>query len=536
MKIFIFHFLLLFPFIFIAQNKIPFNHTPNGEIVFDTYDSFLNEEYNGLNFYWENEVENYEKGMYYLHNEAEGIPALIWMQNEQKIKVKSFRENSYTKIDMTNLAYYTTKIDSFIVSKNIYLRDQTIKTPTVLQYLGESEEADYAMYYNIKSGAVNKKKILQLKKSEKEKWEELDINTDHPKKILRFFKVYNELNKFYDKQELTINDFLNTLKCEEYYNHYKNNTRIFYDKLWREVKKPDLAAYYGKVTAVDDSIYTVEISNDKKQKLYELNYSSLYPLKRHGKLVVYNEDEIKMERIYEFGDLMSSKKYKDGSLLFHFDYVKFQRAKKSDILKRRAVQIGKEKIKTYNSITVSIENSSNTINYELDKKIVISSHEQSSDGKLYRYSNYENPIEFEIFNNSLRAFLETNKYFNETILSKDYEGSMLLQILTDYKGKVLNYEILNANNSTLEKNILPFYNAYLTDEGKSTIRFKQIKLENKNDRCTFLLPINFEHRQFYKTFSRSNDTNWLWDWQWQQQMYFHNQMMQQQMMNSLPKF
>jgi len=535
MKNFLLAFLLL-PTIIIAQNKIPFNHTPNGEIVFDTYDSFLNEEYNGLNFYWENEVENYEKGMYYLHNETEGIPALIWMQNEHKIKVKSFRENSYTKVDMKNLAYYTTKIDSFIVSKNVFLREQTIKTPTVLKYLGESDEADYAMYYQIKSGAVVKKKILQLKKSEKQRWEELDINTDHPVKILRFFRVYNELNRIYDKQKLTINDFLNTLKCEEYFNHYKNNTKIFYDKLWREVKKPNLAAYYGEVTMVKDSIYTVEISNDNNEKLYKLNYSSLYPLKRHGKLVAYNEDEIKLERTYEYGDLISSKKYKDGSLLFNFDYVKFQRAKKSDIIKRKSVQIGNEQIKSYNSKVVSIENFNNILNYELDKKNVIASYEENATGKLYRYSNYENPIEFDVLTNSLRAFLETNKYFNETILSKDYEGSMLLQIVTDYKGKVIEYDILNSNNNLLQENIIPFYDSYLTDEGRSTIRFKQIKLENKDDRCTFLLPINFEHRQFYKTFSRPNDTNWLWHWHWQQQMIWQNQLMQQQMMNSIPKF
>ena len=213
MKYFSFLSLLFFPMVFLAQNleKISYTHSPNGEMVFDTYDFFLNDEYGGLNFYFEDETNFYEKATYRLRSTPSVTTALVRLQSENKIRVKSGPYSESIKIDADELVYYTTKIDSFFVATNISLKDKVINKPTILQYLGDSEKADYAMYYKLNNGTVSKKKILQLKKDDNTRWEELDLNAEDPKKILAFFGFTKTLNAFYDKQELTINDFLNTV-------------------------------------------------------------------------------------------------------------------------------------------------------------------------------------------------------------------------------------------------------------------------------------------------------------------------------------
>jgi len=455
------------------------------------------------------------------------------MQNEHKVKVKSNPFANGRKIDLEELAYYTTKLDSFFVTNTIVLKDKRIAKPTILQYLGASEKADYAMYYKMTNDRLASKKILQLKKEDGQYWEELELNTKDPKKIFSLFRNYTVLNSFYDEQELTIEDFLNSLKVEEYYNHYTNKTKIMYDKLWREVKKPKFAQYYGSVTKVVDSIFTVEISNEKGQKMYDLNYSSLHPLKRHESLLAYDSETVKLERTYDYGDLISSKWFEDERVLFENNYFRFTRDEAPDVLRRRVVRIQSDSIKTYGNHAATF----NEVQYQIDKKEIVSALKENAEGKIYFYSNYRDPINFDNFEIRLRSFFNNNGFFNDKVLSKDFEGSILLQIVTDHKGRLLTHEILGKNNESLTNLFRKFAVENLEEKARLRFRFKQINLDDKTARCTFILPINFEHRQFFKTFSRPSYNNWDWQWHWQwQQNLFWQQQQHQQFINNVPKF
>lgn len=517
-----------------AAAQLQYTHTPNGEIVYGNYDTFLNDEYGGLNFFFEGSENAYEKGVYFMKGSENGIPALIRLQNENKIRVKNNLFVESVKIDADELDYYTTKTDSFFVTSKISLKDKPIYEPTILQYLGDSEKADYAMYYKLKNGYAVKKKILHLKKSEGEYWEELDLNVEDPKKIEVLFGFYDKINRLNSEQELTIEEFLNTLKIEEYYQHYKEDTRILYDKLWREIKKPELALFSGKVTKIVDSIFSVTIHDGQGQKMYELNYSSLHPLKRHDTLTVYENGAIKMKRTYNHGDLISSKRYRDEKLFLAFDYFKFEREEgKSDVMRRKGSLIGDEPINNYASISSTVEHRGQSIRYVFDKKNMEMAQKLNDIETTYLYSNYTEPINLDNLSTRLRTFFESSSGYNNSVVSTDLEGTMLLQIITDFKGRVMSYEILDSNNEALQKLIKPFCESALKSDGRFPMRFKNIRLEDKNAQCTFLLPISFEHRQFYKTFSRPNYNNWNWHWQWQQQMMWQQQ---QFINNSLPKF
>lgn len=529
--------MLLFSLISFAQNhkNIDYNHSPNGEMVYNDYDTFLNDEYGGLNFSFEGETGVYEKGHYKLKGEKFSVPALIRLQSEDKIRVKSEVYGSSIKIDIDEFEYYNTQIDSFFVSSKIQLIDREIKTPTVLQYIGETEKADYAMYYRFKNGAIAKKKILYLNKPEGKGWQELDLNVKDPKKIFALLGFYNKLNTFYDKQERSIEDFLNTLKAEEYRKHYENNTKIGYDKLWREIKKPEEATYFGHVTKIVNEIYSVEISNKDGEKLFDLSYASLHPLKKHGELIAYEGDAIKMVRTYDNGDLLSSKRFIDNEVFLAFNYFKFETGKdKPQLFTRKAVSMGQNTVNSYANSHVEIEHEGKSVAYTISKKNIIDAQKETFNGKTHLYSNYTEPVDLTNFEYLLRTFLENERSFTNNMVSHDFEDSMVLEIITDYKGKALSYSILRNDNESLYKLITSFGASFLSEKGRNRMRFKEIKLENKNDRCTFVLPINFEHKQFYKTFSRPNYD--YGNWMWQQQMWQQQQLMNQQIMNSIPKF
>ncbi|MFD0797623.1 hypothetical protein ACFQZJ_09135 [Maribacter chungangensis] len=540
MNYFPLHLIFLFSFISFSQNHqgITYNHSPNGEMVYDTYDTFLNDEYGGLNFSFEGETGLFEKGHYKLKGEKFSKPALIRLQSEDKIRVKNEVYGDLIKIDIEEFEYYTTQVDSFFVSSNIRLIDRELTKPIVLQYLGETDKADYAMYYRFKNGAVAQKKILHTNKAEGKLWKELDINIKDPKKIFALLGFHNKLNTFYDKQERSIEDFLNTLKAEEYRRHYENKTKILYDKLWREIKKPAKATYFGQVTKIVDEIYSVQITDTKGERLFDVNYSSLQPLKKHGELIAYKGDAIKMVRTYDHGDILTSKRYMDNEIIFEFAYLKFETGEdKPQKFSRKAVSIGPNTINTYGDNVVEMEHLGNSLAYTISKKDILATEKKTLNGSIYLYSNYTEPLDLTSFEYLLRIFLNDERSFTDTMVSNDFEDSMVLEIITDAKGKALGYKILSSSNASLNTLIASFGDSFLSEKGRNRMRFKDIKLENKTDRATFILPINFEHKQFYKTFSRPNHDYWNWNWMWQQQMMWQQQqMMNQQIMNSVPKF
>ena len=532
MKQFCIILLYTFPIILKAQQSEAYSHSSNGEVVIGHSDSFLISEYGGLNIFFEGESNTYEKGFYVLKGGDELIPAMINYKSGHKIRVKKSPSLESKKINAADLSYYKTQVDSFFVVDRVQLKNGPTTKPSILQHLASFDHADYAMYYEINISGLQKKKLL-TNGNDGHVWTELDLNEEEPKKILALFISYNKLNKYYDKQELTIEDFLNTLKSEEYVNHYNNGSEVYYDTLWREVKNRDKSAYFGKVTTIIDSLFTMEISNAKHQKLYELHFSSLNPLKKHGTMKVYGENgTVTMEREYSDGDLQATTLYKSGSPIFSFSYTDHVDGEPSE---RKVTLLGKDSIKPQGRHTFELEFSGEKLHYVVENQQLTSVTKDTDHGRIHYFSNYSQPIDLTRLKKAIDEFILYNTNYYQTSFYKSLEGFITLQLETDYKGRVIHYKIVNSTNGELNKLVNNFCESRLWSDNKSKFRFKKIKLPHKMDTYSFIIPMTFEHRQFFKTFSRPS---YNWHWHWQQHMHWQmqQQMMQQSMMQSVPRF
>jgi len=522
--------LLLSTLVAQAQYSFSYNHSPNGEPILDSYDSFFHHEYGGLTYTYEDAFTKDEKGVFQLKGEgAKPTPAIIAYDQNHKIRVRTSYYSDSRRIDADELLYFKTELDSFFVTEKVSLKKGPLSKPAILQYLGSSEIDDYAMYYSFGMNGL-KDKMIVFKAKDDSSWTYLKLNEERPKNILAQFFSNEKLIRYYDKQELTIEEFLNSLKIEEYYKKYKNGSDIYYDKLWREVKKPEKAIYYGKITDVRDSIFSVSIRDAKDQKLYDLDYSSLHPRKQTGKMTVYNESGgVRMERNYDQGDLISTRLFNENEkAIFSTDYLNFKATdEKPAKALRRFTSIGDDTISSFRESTSNLNFAETTVNYSILKKDIIAANKKNGDFLMHFYSNYVDKVELVHFEEYLDRYFATKAFLNNNYITKDIEGTLLLKIVTDYKGRTVDYEILGCNNERLQKTMTDFAENHLKEEAKSRPRFKNIKLENKKDLCTFLLPINFENKQIFRTFSRPNNYWWNDHWMWQQQMLWHQQHMQQ---------
>ncbi len=501
-----------------SQISIPYSHTRNGDIILNQFNTFFNDEYGGTTIYLESEYDKFEKGFLKLKFEDMSKPAYIkFLTNKVNAKFSASEEFS-TKIKAEDLEYFTTKVDSFFVAKNIQIKDKVISEPSIVQHIATFENSAFALYYDIGFNGIVKKKFFIRKTKDKGIWEKIDLKND-PERT--FFIGFRAKEKYIDKKELSIEDFLNTIKIEKYSNNIEVGKSIFFDKQWRELENRKKAFYYASVNKDENDLFRLEvkrISDNRKQLDFKL--SSLNPFKKSGEMIEYDgEGKVFSKRFYEDDKLKSYKVL--GNNGYILSAIKAY-DDDDELSSTTFNKIGENEINLTSTDTFNWKVDSLELEFKQNVKQLNQVRLLTDDAAMILY-NIKNDVS-QNFNSgnldsALKNYIREQPNFKKERFNNDLEGTILLQLDTDYKGRVVNYEILNKLGSEMDEWVNSFCNKRMTPKSSSKIKFKGIKLEDKQARCRFLLPVNFQHRQFYKTFSRPNYNfhHFMFQQQWQQQ-------------------
>lgn len=118
-------------------------------------------------------------------------------------------------------------------------------------------------------------------------------------------------------------------------------------------------------------------------------------------------------------------------------------------------------------------------------------------------------------------FMSEKKYDNA--LSENAQGIILVSLLIDRKGYVIESTVLNKIHPELNELVDKFISSRLLVGAEYRYRFKPYKRDKVKRYCEVVIPFEFNVNRFYRRPVNYNHFN-----HW----YFHNQMMHQQMINN----
>jgi len=512
----------------VSQITVDYNHSRKGEAIWKNYYTFLNDEYGGINIFLDSEYDKFEKGNLKLKKESTSISAYIKF-NTHKVNIKTNPSTTSKTYKASDISYFTTIVDSFFVVDKIKVADKLIDKPSLVQHIATIEDDVFAMYYEMTfNGSLKKKFFIKKDKEDPSRWEKVKLKDDPEKKV---FMGYRAREKYIDKKELSIDEFLNILKIEEYSNHIKNTTFVYFDKQWREVRNKSNAIYKATVQKNEDELFILNFQDiNSGMKKFEIKLSSLNPFKKTGKMSLFdNEEKLFSTRFYDDDKLKSIKFYENEKSIFALAKL----AGNDEQIKKEGTSfvyqlIGETEPSLSDNEIIKWNLNKEVLVYDLSYKKAEKVFVSTDNKKCYNTNQLDFPRASGNIQTSLKNFIYESQDFQSKKYTNDLEGTVLIALDIDYKGRVIGHKILNKLGNKMDDLVKTFCEKRLVTSATYRMRFKGIKLEDKEVVSKFILPITFEHRQFYKTFSRPN-YNFHDQWFWHQQMMWQQQWHQQQL-------
>jgi hypothetical protein len=493
--------------------------------------------------------DSYEKGYYY-DSLGSKIVGLIKFEND-KIFFKKNEEDFRIKIRPDEIRNFVIGVDSFFVVDKFYFQNSIKENPEFVQYVTDFDGYTYAKHYHFTSGMAQQYAMqppiietFLVKHNDSLIWDNFPNRSTFKERALKYFSHIPYLKHKISSGEYDSEDMLSVIKMAEYFDKYINSKPIYYDRYWQEVIDIDKAVFTAKITNKVDSIWTFEYYKDK-EKIYEGSYSSFYPNTKNGdfkafypngetrQIVTFSENKPKKVKTF----------YPNGSLCAHYDIIETQktyRPKTSSSAgpKTRATvterDIDIKYIVVNDSAGVNILNSKSspilTINDDLNGVTYTCAYNVGELSSVYRILGNDTVFQiakpdYDFKINSLQKkfdyFMLDKKY--DDALSENAQGIILVSLLIDKKGYVLESSVLNELHPELDSIVNKFISSRLSISAENRYKFKPYKKDKEKMYCEVVIPFEFNINRFYRRPVSYNHFN-----HW----YFHDQIMQQQMMNN----
>lgn len=526
MKLFIFSFIFILSGSAIAQIQIPYNHTYEGKMIFNNYNSYLENEYSVLHIPLESEFEKLEKGSYKLIGDPQIRKAYI-SYNTKKITVRddSVKEAVKKKIKIEDVEYFKLGVDSFFVTNEKLNKKRIVKHVATFDSI---VFAQYKQYYP--NGYLKALNFIKKVKGSDKPWRRVFLKGEALKENL--VMPFGKVSSFLNRKEIKSEDFLKCLTELKYLHNFKNDQKLYFSENWQQLTNSNTAFYYSKVTKKKGSVYSVEYFTTDNQKIYEVNYSEFNPNKKTGALNIYDKGLLVEERMYKNNDLQKVSSYlANGTLNFSYDCVKTDLNKVSKVSFTTITTAEGNTVEAPINGEFSLKGTDENIKHVFNDSKIVNSYYIDNGDKIY-FFNGEKNIKMEDVRMSLMNHLHTNANFNQKKFKADLEGTILLDIITNKKGKVTSYTILNTLNNSLDGLFKSFCFLKFSDKASFKIKFKGIKVPEKNAYCRFVIPFTFGYKNGDQTFIKPNNN--YYDHFWHQQILFQQQQFNQPIPIKLP--
>lgn len=467
--------------------------------------------------------DSYEVGYYYDEHENK-IMGMIKFEND-KIFFKNGNEEFRDKIKPEEIKHFVIGVDSFFVIKNFYYINKVKTNPEFVQFITDFNGLTFAKHYKFTSG-ISQQVILQqpiietflVKAEDSTTWENFPDNNRFKESALKYFSYVPYLKEKINSGKYKSMDMLSIIKMAEYYDKYQNSKYIYYDKYWQEVKDTRNSKYSAKITDLHDSIWTFEYF-EGTVKLFVGNYSSFYPNNKNGDFIsFYPNGEMRQIITFENNKPKEVKTFDQSGLKSsQYEYVKTKDSNSKeyflnsfyltviDSLGNNIVESGV--VKDFNVID-NFSKVSYFVNF-IDNEL-ISSYRISNGDTIFQITNPDNNFKIKSLQKDFDSFMYEKRYDNA--LSVNAQGSILVSLVIDKNGNVINSTILNNIHPEIDKLVDNFIKSRFLPNAQYPFKFKPYYL-NKTKQCIeVVIPIEFSINRFYRepvNYNQFNNMYWM---------------------------
>jgi len=503
-----------------SQTPIGLSYDLNGNPMNGFYDALTYSHQKSINY--THYATSYEIGYYY-DKELNKVEGLIKFDDD-KILFKNKNGAGGKKLKPDEINSFIIGIDSFYVTSNFYYKEKLRTESEFVQYITSIDTLIFVKNYNFPSSvsqtygenpAVVETYLVQLKNSD-----EWDNFSD--------FNFRRTADKYFGhipflSEKIKIGDFAKDnpqalIKIADYYHRYQNGQPIYFDTYWQELTGQNNSEYLSIIDLKEDSIWTMSYFHDDI-KIYEGNYSSLFPNIKNGEFITYySNGNQRSKTYYENNELKENKVfYPNGKLKYDYNIiVDYGSKNKIDrILYTRAFSPDGEDL-INNGLSRFIEKDTIKAGYEYhtffrDQK-VHSAFRMLEKDTVYLLTDPEFNFKLTSLQNEFTKFMyEVNI---DIALSENAQGTILVSLVIDPKGKVIDFRILNSLNGQLDRAVESFILNRVYRKDELGHKFKSFEKHF----CEVVIPFKFDIIRYYRAPTYNN-----------QNLYFMNHMNQQMM-------
>ncbi len=466
-------------------NSVPFN---------GYYDALTyNPEKSIANVYT---VENFDNG-YYFTKAKKKIEGLI-SYDSNKIWFKKNEGAESIKIKANEIAGFVIGLDSFYcVSK--YKNGNVLKRSIKLvQQIATTDNFVFLKSYHKYQGVF--KADYSVKTKGTGEWEFFYNDYEFKNMALKYFKDIPYLEDKLKSKEYGFDDIMSLMKMTGYIESYNAKIPIYYDKYWQETKEKKRAVYFAKISAIKDSVWTLDYYKDKT-KLYQGNYTSFYPNVKTGDFTAYYPDgSVRQITTYLDDKPKEVKSYREnGDLDKHYKYVERHTIKGA----YQAIEYvtvndasGKNIIDEYDRTAIVIHDAIDSLDYtnEYENYRLVSSYRLKGKDTIYKIVDRTYDIKLGSLQRKFNSFME-GKDFN-TALSENAQGIIFVNVVLSPKGTVIKAVILNKVQIEFDQITSYFVKTKLLAKGNH-FKFIAYKKGKNKQYSEFVIPIAFSINRYY---------------------------------------
>lgn len=438
------------------------------------------------------------------------------------------QEGEYVQYNPEDLQSFVIQQDSFIVAD---IRKEHKKRPkwAFVKYIMPTKNGDLVKHYHklvskesaikdmlfvdnnngfgSKKDEYNETYTYYTKNNNESYWYKFTNDKDFKKNALKYLSTSDLIA--YKIEKLHYNyGTLNALVDEmRYDNYYRNNSFLFFNAYWQEVKNKSEAVYYAQITKSDHKTYITSYFKDNKV-LFRTDYDVLYPTNMNGSCYFYHENgKVRKHLLFIKGTARLVEHFNlEGELQQKFTYKKYLEIYKDNRSRMFYLNVGSDSAKILPKVLD--QEFHHTLTNAIDKKHI---HQTYVNNRLERscYFNgtdsiYQNTNIYYLFNTKKvkNAYQSFCRKANTLAYPKDAKeqqvnGYVLVTLMINEKGYIQKAKRLNSLSPSIDSNIDEFLKSSLQGE-KGELKFASFKWLKQKKNLEVVVPFHFNVDPIFK--------------------------------------
>ena len=265
--------------------------------------------------------EKYTPGIYYDNKGIKHDGYILIDKSTYAFSFKSQASGPFT-LSPESCSGIKIGVDSFAVIKNFEIQRTFGKAMIGVESFAEviAETPNYTLYKHTRFGLSSVPSETFVIKTDTSNHLTSIHNSET---LIRYFGDCKLLKKQIAQRSLTIDDLPSISKTYEYYHKFKNKRKIFYSSSWDELKDSINSKYFAKIVSIRDTIWELNVAENKGTPIYLGHYSSFSPAVKDGDFLWFLPNgNVRKKITYKNNEIVGevTEYYADGSPHYIYKY------------------------------------------------------------------------------------------------------------------------------------------------------------------------------------------------------------------------